>query len=143
MQANYVKLKAATWFKQICQTSQVPLNSVSRKILGTSVSCDEIEHLPHGCLQAYLLKQDREVCHPMMKTYEMNGANIVSCPLSNHLAPEFQKVQEIELVLEVSLDDGLDMAFQQNTVVYSGQANLHYQQKALVIFDGMNIHVKR
>ena len=79
----------------------------------------------------------------MMKTYQMNGANIVSCPLSNHLAPEFQKVQEIELVLEVSLDDGLDMAFQQNTVVYSGQANLHYQQKALVIFHGMNIHVKR
>jgi hypothetical protein len=119
------------------------LNSVSRKILGTSVSCDEIEHLPHGCLQAYLWKQDTEVCHPMMKTYEMKGVNIVSCALSNHLVPEFHEVQEIELLLEVSLDDGLDMAFQQNTVVYSGQANLHYQQKALVVFDGTKIHVKR
>jgi hypothetical protein len=54
--------------------------------------------------------------------------------LVNYLVPEFHKIEGIEFFLEVSLDDGLDMAFQQNTVVYSRQTNLRYQQKALAIF---------
>jgi hypothetical protein len=30
----------------------------------------------------------------------------------NYLVPEFHKIEGVEFFLEVSLDDGLDMAFQ-------------------------------
>jgi hypothetical protein len=54
---KFGKMHPSNLNKFIKLASQVPLNSVSRKIFRTSMSCDEIQHLPHGSLQAYLHKQ--------------------------------------------------------------------------------------